>query len=154
MAVIKDCDKPAELDRETLLLERRPKCTDNMKLCVDCNRFIAGSNFWRHRRLGCGENATSLDPAVMFLAKPHHDEDFATNILQRFRRTEAGQLCLTDDLIQQVGFRHYCLRRCYKSKIGEVQENVMQEMRELARSVSSAQVCPVILFLLFLKEHV
>ena len=67
------------------------------------------------------------------LVKPHHDEDFATNILQRFRRSEAGQLCMTDELIQQVGFRHYCLRRCYQSKIGEVRKNVMQEMREMAR---------------------
>ena len=69
----------------------------------------------------------------MFLAKPHHDEDFAKNILHRFRQTEAGKLCMTDALIQHVGYRHYCLRRCNESNTDEVCKNVMQEMRELAR---------------------
>ena len=54
------------------------------------------------------------------------------NILQTFRESEAGSICATDELIQQVGYRHYCLRRCHKSNMIEVKKNVMQEMGELA----------------------
>ena len=70
------------------------------------------------------------DSFVTMLCEPHHDAKFVCNILEEFRTTELGQLCVTD--IQQVGYRHYCLRRCHESKQDE-RKSVRQEMHELAR---------------------
>ena len=74
--------------------------------------------------------AVNVNPSGMF-RKLHTDEEFDKNILQTFRESEAGSICATDELIQQVGYRHYCLRRCHKSNMIEVKKNVMQEMGEL-----------------------
>ena len=67
-----------------------------------------------------------VNPSVMF-RKPHTDEEFDKNILQTFRELEAGSICVTDEIIQQVG---YCLRRCHKSKTIEGKKNVTHEMLE------------------------
>ena len=131
MEMIKSADKPEEVAQE-FLLERRTSKPSNVKLCSSCKRFVAGSNFWHHRQTCGASNSAFVRPCVMFL-KLHDDEDFNRNILRRFRETEAGGICRTDPVIQQVGYRHYCLRRCHTSKMDEVRKNVMQEMRELAR---------------------
>ena len=40
---------------------------------------------------------------------------------------------MTDKVIKQAGYHHYCLRRCHSSKQDELQKSVMQEMDELVR---------------------
>ena len=73
-----------------------------------------------------------MNPVAM-LHEPHTDQDFDTNILNRFRNSAAGRICRTNRIIQQVGYRHYCLRKSQTSKQVAVRKSVMQEMRELAR---------------------
>ena len=63
----------------------------------------------------------------------HKDKQFVKDILSKFRNSEIGKLCQNDELIKQVGFRHYCLRRHEASKMNEIKKTVMSEMRELAR---------------------
>ena len=65
--------------------------------------------------------------------EPHHNAKFVRNILEKFRTTDASQLSITDKVIQKVGYRHYCLRRCHESKQDERKTSVRQEMTELAR---------------------
>jgi hypothetical protein len=60
------------------------------------------------------------------------DPEFA-DILNRHRDGEVGDLIRTDPIIQQVGYRHYNLRRHEVSKQDEVRKTVMGDMRELAR---------------------
>ena len=65
---------------------------------------------------------------VVMLRQPHDDLEFATNILIKFRDTHAGKLCVTDRIIQYVGYRHYYLRHSNVSNMDEVRQSVMQEM--------------------------
>ena len=109
--------------------ERKNKSNSNIRLCTGCKRFISGRNFWRHQC--CGEKPTKVNPVAM-LREPHTDQDLDTNILSRFRHTAAGRICRTNRIIQQVGYRHYCLRKSQTSKPIEVRKSVMQDMRELA----------------------
>ena len=130
--MIKTASTPSAVDKDRFLSERKSKHPDNIRLCSTCRKFVSGRNFWRHLKTCHCVEAVKVNPSVMF-RKPHTDEEFDQNILKRFRESEAGSICATDEIIQQVGYRHYCLRRCHKSKMIEVKKNVMQEMRELAR---------------------
>ena len=130
--IIKNAKKPAEIPTGDFLSERKPKNPDNIKLCSDCKRFFSGRNFWRHQKSCSGERPVAISPVVMF-HEPHHDAEFVHNILDKFRDSIAGKLCMTNKVIKQVGYRHYCLRRCHSSKQDELRKSAMQEMRELAR---------------------
>ena len=74
-----------------------------------------------------------VHPSVVMLRQPHDDLEFVINILNKFRGTHAGKLCVTDRIIQYVRYRHYSLRLGNVSKMDEVRKSMMQEMRELAR---------------------
>ena len=124
--IIKNCKKPTHVPTEKFLSERKSSNSDNIRFCSDCKRFLSGSNFWKHRKTRTGEEAEPVNHV-------HKDPEFVTNILNKFRTSEAGHMCMTNTLIQQVGYRHYCLRRCHTSKPDELRTNVVQEMRELAR---------------------
>ena len=86
--------------------------------------------FWYNTKII--QNSSNPADPVMMICEPHHDAKFVCNILEKFRDAEASQLCVADKVIQQVGYRHYCLRRCHESKQDE-RKSVRQEMRELAR---------------------
>ena len=83
----------------------------------------------------------AVNPAVM-LRDPQEDAEFVKNVLEKFRDTEAGRLCVSDNVIRHMGYRRYCLRPSHGSKVDdvkkslahdEVRRGVMQDMRELAR---------------------
>ena len=59
---------------------------------------------------------------MAMLHEPHMDQDFDTNILSRFRNGEHGEICSTNRIIQQVGYRHYCLRKSQTSKTSRGKE--------------------------------
>ncbi|XP_046559508.1 uncharacterized protein LOC124268559 [Haliotis rubra] len=61
------------------------------------------------------------------------DSTFREKKLLKFRNTEVGELCRTDWLIQQVGYRHFCLKKSEISEKEEEKKCPMTEMRELSR---------------------
>ncbi|XP_013407624.1 uncharacterized protein LOC106171722 [Lingula anatina] len=74
-----------------------------------------------------------LDSNVMMRERIATRPDEVTMCSGCRRDNEVGQLCTTDDLIMQVGYRHYSMRREDKSKRNATRKSVMGEMRELAR---------------------
>ena len=86
--------------------------------------------FWYNTKI-IQNSSNKADPVTM-RCEPHHNAKFVRNTLEKFRTTDASQLCITDKVIQKVGYRHYCLRRCHESKQDE-RKSVRQEITELAR---------------------
>ena len=87
----------------------------------------------------------------MFWVKPHHDEVFAKNILQRFRQTEAGQLCMTDPASWLPALLPQTMQRVQDGRSSKERDS---RNARIGTNLSSVQVCPVILFILFLNKHV
>ena len=120
-------------DELKLMRERKPKTDDKLKLCSACKRFLSNNAFYKHKKVCKGTMPEAIKPMLMGSEDIHKDKDFVVLILNRFRDGEAGTLCREDSLIQQVGYRHFCLRRSETSKIDEIRKSVMAEMRQLAR---------------------
>ena len=127
---MKSASKSSDVKVDRFMSERKNKTNANIRLCTGCKRFISGRNFWHHQC--CVEKPTRVNPVSM-LREPHTDQDFEADILRRFRDSAPGRICRANKIIQQVGYRHYCLRKSQTSKQVEVRKSVMQEMRELAR---------------------
>lgn len=118
-------------DKAKFMRERQPKFLDEVRMCTGCNRFLSNRTYYKH---ACASpNAEAMAPFLMATKDVHDDKEFVDEILNCFRDNEAGNLCRKDKLIQQVGYRHFCLRRSESSMRDEVRRNVMSEMRELAR---------------------
>ena len=120
-------------DELKLMRERKPKYEDKLKLCTGCKTFLSHNSFYKHQRICKGSLPEAMKPMFLASVNIHKGKDFVDRILSRFRAGEAGELCQTDSLSQQVGYRHFCLRRSETSKIDEIRKSVMAEMRELAR---------------------
>ena len=123
----------ATSDLGTLMRERQPKYDDKIVKCIECHKYISNRALYKHQYI-CGiENHTATKPLSITLYhqydKMHRDEQFQKEILSKFRDTPPGNLCRQDDIIQQVGYRHYCLRRAEESKADEIRKSVMSEMR-------------------------
>ena len=121
--------------------ERRLRNPLNIRFCSGCRKFLSGRRFSQHRKSCAGTRPVAVNPAVM-LRDPQEDAEFVRNVLEKFRDTEAGRLCVSDNVIRRMGYRRYCLRPCHESKDDdakkspkhdEVRKGVMQDMRELAR---------------------
>jgi len=121
-------------DYSSLMRERKPKYEDSVVKCANCDKYISNRAFYKHK-IVCGIAAGALKPVcqVQVQQNMHKDEAFKKNILCKFRDTPQGNLCRQNDIIKQVGFRHFCLRRTEESKMEEIRKSVMSEMRELAR---------------------
>ncbi|XP_048251909.1 uncharacterized protein LOC124135007 [Haliotis rufescens] len=122
-------------EKEEILLmrERKPKHEDSLKMCSRCNRFLSNRTFYRHRKTCDTNTADPVSPKCLVPINRHKDQEFHEQILQKFRDSEVGKLCQSDELIQQVGYRHFSLRKSETSKREEIRKCVMTEMRELAR---------------------
>lgn len=116
-----------------LMRERKPKYEDQVRMCGGCNSFYSNRSFYKHRLSCCSSNPDPVKPVLLTCNDLHKDQEFVEDILKKFRQTPVGDLCRNDPLIKQVGYRHFSLRRCEKSKRDEVRKCVMSEMRELAR---------------------
>jgi len=114
---------------DKLMRLRRPKYKDRLVKCAKCDKYVSNRSFYKHRYV-CGISAISMPKPKQDL---HKDEEFQSDILNRFRDGPAGQLCREDNIIKQIGYRHYCLRKAEESKIEQVRKSVMTDMRELAR---------------------
>lgn len=124
--------KEMSLDREPAMRERQPQHKDEVRVCSDCRSFISSKYFSKHTCIA--EKPQALKPKLLKSAETeiHNDKEFS-DILNRFRDGETGDIIRSSALIQRVGFRHFNLRRHEESKQDEVRKLVMSEMRELAR---------------------
>ena len=107
----------------SLMRERRPKLSDRVKMCSGCNKFLSSLNFRKHECTVLNAGPANLN--FVCSDRVHKDPEFAEEILKRFRATDAGQLCREDQLIKQVGYRHFCLRRSEQGKKDEIRKCVM-----------------------------
>lgn len=123
-------------DEAKLMRQRRPKHQDEPKFCLGCEKVFSNRTFSKHvQKCKNPSRAAPVRPIDKHLSvnKIHKDQGFIDDIMSKFTENEAGNLCRTDKLIQQLGYKQYSKRRYESSKIDEVRKNVMCNMRELAR---------------------
>ena len=121
-------------DGTSFMRERRPKEKDSLRMCAGCKRFFSNRSFYKHR-LHCHHiNTDAINPQLLIANdRIHKDAEFSEEILHKFRVGIVGDICRSDKIIQQIGYRHFNMRRFEKSKRDEVRKNVMGEMRDLSR---------------------
>ena len=125
--------KQEDEDKISFMRERNPKYEDQVRMCSGCKSFLSNKSYYKHRQNCANLNAEAMNPKLLITTPLHKDANFTAEILNRFRSGKAGDLCRKDPIIQQVGYRHFCLRQGQEGMEDEVRKCVMGEMRELAR---------------------
>ena len=101
-------------DECKIMRQRRLKYEDHPKICRGCDKVFSNRTFSKHVK-------KCTNPSVAALVKPidkhieitntHKDQAFIDNILSKFTENKSGNLCRSDALIQQLGYRQYCKRK-------------------------------------------
>ena len=125
--------------KEAKMRERKPKLEDQLRVCLDCNGYFGNRYFFKHQCVT--EKPEALKPNLLRkISQEGIDKDIEfTNILNRFRDGEIGDICRTNKFIRLIGYRHFNLRRHEVGKQDEVRKVVMAEMRELAKLFQTFQ---------------
>jgi hypothetical protein len=115
-----------------LLVEKRSSTEEqgSTSFCQKCNGFFNKKFYSAHNCC-----STSPSKALKLNAKHIHDQassqDFRNNILEKFRRTDTGNLCRNDTLIKLIGFELYNPQND-NDKLPEMRRKTMATMRNLA----------------------
>lgn len=120
------------LTNEQMMRERKPKKKDEIRMCNECKCFVSNRTFYKHKRK-CQGNGEPIKKSAIKPFLSHKDPKFVQEILNNFRDGEVGNFIRNDEMIQMIGFKHYCSRKVEISKSKEVKREIMMEMRELAR---------------------
>ncbi|KAL3870919.1 hypothetical protein ACJMK2_038947 [Sinanodonta woodiana] len=106
---IKFMTKPEmnETDKMQFMRERKPKYENGLRMYSGCKSFLSSRSFYKHKQACIIVTADAMKPKLFSSTLYHKDKEFVEEILNKFRTNEAGELCRTDFLIQQVGYRHF-----------------------------------------------
>ena len=127
---------------DCMLMERKQSKPKNksVKTCVDCKGFFYSKYFYQHTKR-CLKRRTAEQPSpklvsgveVGLIGKLEENEDQGfLDIIGRFAKDEAGNLCRTNQMLLHFGRNIYSKHCVRKEKMVEGRRIVMQNMRTLA----------------------
>lgn len=118
--------------------ERRSKGSSELKICGICKGFYSKEFYKRHKSKYCqGEGCleacavpVSLLTSDMRVNKEF--PEFTSEILAKFQNDSIGKICITDEVIVNIGQRMWMKERGKQDKKTQVRKTVMANMRRLS----------------------
>lgn len=120
------------------LLRERNQGDKQVVMCSGCKGFFGVERICKHKKYSCPHSSNPSADTIHFSKKKCKEvsENFQTNVLDKFRDDDAGNLCRTDKLILLLGETAWC------KSVKKERRVVMGEMRLVVNLVLQMRAVP------------
>ena len=115
-----------------LLRERRPGSVNSQHLaiCNGCKGFYSRRRISRHQRQCKDCKSGSKDSlSVKYLGEEIKDDEYTSQILEKFRSDESGKLCQSDPVVVRLG------KKLWAKSLRKERKVIMNDMRTLGNLI-------------------